>query len=217
MGDLYALLNLEHLTYSATPKDIKKAYNKVALTNHPDKMGEAYGEPEKELWLKIQNAYETLSDDTRRKKYDSSLPFDETIPKESDKINEDNFYDLFRPVFVANSRFAKKKPIPDLGDADTPFKECQKFYKYWTTFDTWREFSQFHEYDTNDAGDRYERRWMEKENKRISDKHMKKERSRLIQLAEIAYKYDPRVQKELKKIEEEKQALKQLARAKKEA
>lgn len=34
---------------------------------------------------------------------------------------------------------------------------------------------------------------MEKENKRIRDKHMKKERKRLIELVERAYKSDPRI------------------------
>ena len=41
--------------------------------------------------------------------------------------------------------------------------------------------------------DRYERRWMEKQNKNVRDKHQKKERARIIKLVEMAYKYDPRV------------------------
>lgn len=36
---------------------------------------------------------------------------------------------------------------------------------------------------------------MEKENKKLKDKYMKKERSRLIKLAELAYKLDPRIKK----------------------
>ena len=36
---------------------------------------------------------------------------------------------------------------------------------------------------------------MEKENKKIRDKYMKKERSRLINLVELAYKLDPRIKK----------------------
>lgn len=34
---------------------------------------------------------------------------------------------------------------------------------------------------------------MEKENKKIKDKYMKKERTRLITLVELAYKFDPRI------------------------
>jgi len=32
------------------------------------------------MWLKIQDAYETLSDPIKRKRYDSTLPFNEEIP-----------------------------------------------------------------------------------------------------------------------------------------
>lgn len=37
---------------------------------------------------------------------------------------------------------------------------------------------------------------MEKENKKIRDKYMKKERTRLITLVELAYKYDPRIKQQ---------------------
>jgi curved DNA-binding protein CbpA len=37
MGDLYALLGLEHLSFEAGLQDIKSAYKKLALEFHPDK------------------------------------------------------------------------------------------------------------------------------------------------------------------------------------
>lgn len=37
MEDLYAILGIEHLGFEAANKDIKKAYNKLALVHHPDK------------------------------------------------------------------------------------------------------------------------------------------------------------------------------------
>lgn len=36
---------------------------------------------------------------------------------------------------------------------------------------------------------------MEKENKKLKDKYMKKERTRLIKLAELSYKLDPRIKR----------------------
>lgn len=181
MEDYYQLLGLEDLTFEAGQKDIKRAYNKLALVHHPDKKGEEYDEQSKEIWLKIQKAYETLSDEAKRRKYDSTLPFDESIPKKED-INDATFYDLFSECFKLNARFAKKRPCPQLGNVDTPLEEVYKFYKYWGNFETWREFSQYDEYDPKDAGDRYERRWMENENKKIRAQYVKAERKRLIEL-----------------------------------
>ena len=193
MGDLYALLGLEDKTYEAGEGEIKSAYRKLALMYHPDKMGDKITESDKEVWLKIQNAYETLADVGKRRKYDSSLPFDDQVPQDSDDINENNFYDTFEPIFKRNARFAKKKPVPNLGDLNTPIEAVFKFYKYWDSFESWREFSQYDEYDPREAQDRYERRYMEKENKKLRDKYVKKERARLIKLAELSYKNDPRI------------------------
>lgn len=205
MGDLYALLGLDHLTYEAGEGDIKSSYRKLALMYHPDKIGDAITEKDKEIWLQVQNAYETLIDPVKRKKYDSSLPFDDSIPNEGyTDINDANFYDLFEPVFRRNARFAKKKPVPSIGDPDMPMDLVFKFYKYWDNFDSWRDFSQFDEYDVREAADRYERRYMEKENKKIRDKHMKKERARLIKMVETAYKFDPRIKAHLEKEEAER-------------
>lgn len=166
MGDLYALLGLEHLTYEAGEGDIKSAYKKLALMYHPDKVGDKITETDKEVWLKVQNAYETLIDPVKRKRYDSSLPFNDSIPNDADviDISEEAFYELFEPVFRRNALFAKKKPVPSIGDATMPLEQVYKFYKYWDNFETWRDFSQYDEYDPREAADRYERRYMEKEN-----------------------------------------------------
>ena len=60
-------------------------------------------------------------DTEKRKRYDSSLPFDDLIPSEqSQDIKDENFFDLFSPVFTRNARFAKKKPVPNIGDVSTP-------------------------------------------------------------------------------------------------
>lgn len=84
---------------------------------------------------------------------------------------------------------------------NTKIEDVLKFYKFWDNFQSWRDFSHFNEYDIREASDRYERRYMEKENKKIKDKHLKKERLRLINLAEYAYQADPRIKK--LKLEEE--------------
>jgi len=41
------------VTYDATDKMITKAYRKMALKYHPDKLGDKLTERDKEVWLKI--------------------------------------------------------------------------------------------------------------------------------------------------------------------
>ena len=59
---LYDVLGVEK---SASDSEIKKAFRKLALKKHPDKGGDP------EEFKKIQAAYEILSDEDKRKKYDA--------------------------------------------------------------------------------------------------------------------------------------------------
>ena len=49
---------------SASPEDVKRAYKKAALQNHPDKGGDAAA------FQRLQDAYDTLKDDGKRRMYD---------------------------------------------------------------------------------------------------------------------------------------------------
>lgn len=153
---------MHDVTYDATDKMITKAYRKMALVYHPDKITNKreLTERDKELWLKIQEAYETLMDPVKRRKYDSSLPFDEKIPEEG-TWDDETFYDIFTKCFTLNSRWSKKQPTPNFGTIHMPLPNVKKFYKFWDDFNSWREFSQYDEFDTDEAQDRYERRYME--------------------------------------------------------
>ncbi len=64
----YAILGLSR---DASPEEIKRAYFDAAQKLHPDK-NTAAGETE--LFLGVQQAYETLSNPDRRKQYDATLP-----------------------------------------------------------------------------------------------------------------------------------------------
>lgn len=44
--------------------------------------------------------------------------------------------------------------------------QVNNFYEYWVNFESWRDFSLEGEHDLEDAHDRYEKRWMIKENER---------------------------------------------------
>ncbi len=65
-NDYYGLLGLDR---NADSSDVKKAYFKLAKQYHPDLNP---GEEAKEKFAKINNAYETLSDDTKRRVYDQT-------------------------------------------------------------------------------------------------------------------------------------------------
>jgi DnaJ-class molecular chaperone len=53
---------------TATPDEIKKAYRKLASQHHPDKGGDTA------TFQKIQTAYDTLSDPSKRQQYDNPAP-----------------------------------------------------------------------------------------------------------------------------------------------
>jgi curved DNA-binding protein CbpA len=85
LDDYYALLGLSDLTYSASTAEIRKAYKTVSIVIHPDKaQSDADQDHCNELFKATQKAYETLIDPVKRRQYDSSLDFDDTIPDEDE-------------------------------------------------------------------------------------------------------------------------------------
>jgi DnaJ family protein C protein 2 len=84
-----------------------------------------------------------LIDPVKRRRYDSSLPFNDTIPSEDNtaECTDEVFYTLFDPVFKRNSMFSKKSPLPRFGNGESTLEDALKFYKFWDNFSSWREFS----------------------------------------------------------------------------
>lgn len=193
---------------------IKKAYHKAVLMYHPDKAQykTADGKEDRTVFLKIQEAFAVLCSEPKRRAYDSQLPFDESIPTD-ERVQKGlakgphKFFKIFGPVFQRNARFAQQKPVPDLGDMDTPIAQVYKFYEYWVKFESWRDFTGVGaEYKPDDAGSREEKRYMQKENERLAKKLKKKEMERLIALVAMAEKYDPRVVADKERRKEKKES-----------
>jgi preprotein translocase subunit Sec63 len=65
--DYYKVLGLKR---SASPKDIKASYRKLALKYHPDKVKEDEKEEAESIFIKVSAAYAVLSDEEKRKVYD---------------------------------------------------------------------------------------------------------------------------------------------------
>lgn len=69
VDDPYEVLGVSK---DASENDIKKAYRKLALKHHPDKQSTEEGRRQaSEIFAKISNAYEILSDPQQRREYDN--------------------------------------------------------------------------------------------------------------------------------------------------
>ncbi|PRQ25343.1 putative DnaJ domain-containing protein [Rosa chinensis] len=216
--DHYALLGLSHLRYLATEEQIRKSYRETALKYHPDKQAslllaeesEAAKETKKDEiethFKSIQEAYEVLIDSVKRRIYDSTDEFDDEIPTE---CAPQDFFKVFGPAFMRNGRWSVNQPIPFLGDENTSLKEVDDFYNFWYTFKSWREFPHEEEFDLEQAESRDHKRWMERQNAKLTEKARKEEYARIRTLVDNAYKRDPRIVKRKEAEKAEKQKKKQ--------
>ncbi|KAH7827531.1 putative chaperone DnaJ domain protein [Monocercomonoides exilis] len=116
------------------------------------------------------------------------------------------FESMFAGVFRRNSKWSRVHPVPQLGAMDASRDEINEFYKYWSSFKTWREFPSSEEMNVEQAESRDERRWMERQNVKLKMKARNAELQRITRLTETARTYDPRLRwmNEEEKIEKER-------------
>jgi len=195
--DQYRVLGLSKLRILATDDQIKRAHRQKVLKHHPDKR-KAAGEEIKEdddYFSCITKAFEILGNPVTRRAFDSVDPtFDDEVP-EVLKKDKDNFIAVFGPAFERNKRWAVKTPVPLLGDMDSSREEVDRFYSYWYDFDSWREYSYLDEEDKEKAGDKWERREIDKINKAQRKEKKAEETKRIRKLVDNAYNSDPRISK----------------------
>jgi len=122
LDDLSYYEILGNIKMHSTQEQIKRAFHKACLKYHPDKEdatekknddgddgkvnGKAGGKGEDPIFLKVKEAFETLSDPKMRKSYDSTVDFDDSIPSSSDIKSNNDFYAIFGSCFERNLRFA---------------------------------------------------------------------------------------------------------------
>ncbi|KAM9330143.1 dnaJ homolog subfamily C member 21 [Gastrophryne carolinensis] len=214
-----------------TDDDLKKAYRKLALKWHPDKNLDREEEAAEQFKL-IQAAYDVLSDPQERAWYDNhrdallkggvdgeyqddSLDLLQyfTVTCYSGYGDDDKgFYAVYRRIFEMIVKEEMESKISQEEDeAHPPFGDSQSdydtvvhpFYAYWQSFCTAKNFAWKEEYDTRQASNRWEKRAMEKENKKTRDK-ARKERNELVrELVAFVRKRDKRVQAHRKLVEEQ--------------
>jgi DnaJ family protein C protein 2 len=217
--DLYTLLEVDA---GASQEDLKKAFRQQCLTQHPDKHSDKTGaelEAVNLQFVKLQEAFNVLSDVKKRRKYDSMGEFDDSVPTKL-KDGQD-FFEVFDPVFKRNAKWSEKKPVPELGKLDTPYEKAKAFYDFWFDFQSWRDLDELIMeecgedcfQDLEEADCREEKRWMMRENERLRGKFQKAERQRIFGFVELAEKVDPRMRAE----RDRQHAAKEAAKAAKEA
>lgn len=105
--DPYEVLGLER---TANEGQIKSAYRKLALKNHPDKVPEDKKQEAHETFQSIAFAYAVLSDPARRKRYDETGSTSESIV-DSEGFSWSDFYrEQYRDAVTADAieKFAKQ-------------------------------------------------------------------------------------------------------------
>jgi len=193
--DYYALLGLKQERWMASTQELRVAYRKVCLECHPDKKLVGVDDPaEKENiedhFKLVQEAYETLSDPVKRREYDSTDEFDDSLPMDCDPSD---FFKVFGPAFRRNARWSVDPSAPDLGDAGSEWTAVSTFYDFWYSFKSWREFPHPDEEDTEGAESREHRRWIDRMNAKLREKGKKEEQKRLRDFVDAAYRLDPRI------------------------
>lgn len=216
--DLYELLELGHKRWHATADDIKKSFRRISLVYHPDKIshhGDDARQNAEAHFKAVMKAYDILSDKKKRAAYDSIDDVDDSIPAEKDAASSpQRFFEKFGACFALNSRWSISDRVPQLGDDNTPLEEVHRFYDFWYSFKSWRDFSFDTEYDPDQAECREEKRWMERQNaKNVKTKKLE-ENARIRRLVDLAYKHDPRLVREKQAIKARKDAEKEKRRQK---
>lgn len=85
--------------------------------------------------------------------------------------------------------------IPTLGRSNSDYETCVgPFYNFWLNYCSPRSFVWAEKHDTRDAQDRYVRRQMEKENKKLRDKAKKERNEEVRQIVALVRKKDKRVE-----------------------
>lgn len=96
MTDYYLILGLDR---TASQEDIKKAFRRLAMEHHPDRGGDS------SQFHKINEAYETLSNETKKKEYDNPSTTNYRFNSQGSQF-DDVFREFFRDAYYRPTKNA---------------------------------------------------------------------------------------------------------------
>eukprot|EP00929_Paragymnodinium_shiwhaense_P072704 TRINITY_DN36909_c0_g1_i1.p1 TRINITY_DN36909_c0_g1~~TRINITY_DN36909_c0_g1_i1.p1 ORF type:complete len:578 (-),score=135.33 TRINITY_DN36909_c0_g1_i1:44-1735(-) len=130
---------------NASEQDIKKAYKRAALKNHPDKAPEGQKEKYEERFKQVSRAYEILSDAEKRRIYDmrGEKAFDGNDAAGGPGMaggfpggaGFSDPFDMFRSMFGGGDFFGGRRRTPDVGyslsvSLEEIYSGCHKDIRY---------------------------------------------------------------------------------------
>lgn len=126
--------------------------------------------------------------------------------------NKDNFYQVYRELFIQIDKEEELEEdigtdhilAPNFGDSGTYIEDVLAFYRFWEVFSTKKEFTYADKYNTKDAQNGRERRFVKAENRKERQIEKKKFNQNCRDVLEFIRKRDPRIIKYKKEKEEEK-------------
>ncbi len=150
--DYYNILGVDK---KADSKEIKKAYRKLAIKYHPDKNPDNT-QAAKEKFLRIQEAYEVLQDEAKRKKYDRLYDIEQKRKSEPFTSSSDYSYTGGDDYDYADTMY-------------TDYRDYYGFSKNKTTYDDYDTdnddegfFSMFFKYFFGNMRKRYDYSYLKK-------------------------------------------------------
>ncbi|WWC66032.1 uncharacterized protein I303_108654 [Kwoniella dejecticola CBS 10117] len=193
--DHYAVLGLGHLRYKAHDEHIRVAHRRKVLRHHPDKKAAQHGANDDSFFKCIQKAHETLTNNDKRRQFDSvDWNIEDEVP-DLKSLSPEQFVDVCNKVFAREGRFSKVQPVPEFGSLDAPKKEVEGFYDFFYNFDSWRSF-EWHDKEVNEGSDnRDDKRFTEKKNKSERTRRKKEDNTRLRVLVDDVLALDPRIKR----------------------
>ncbi|CAL5437548.1 unnamed protein product [Camellia sinensis] len=177
--DHYALLGLSHLRYLATEEQIRKSYRETALKHHPDKQ-----------------AALLLAEETE-------------TAKQAKKDEIENHFKAIQEAYEMLIDPARRRIYDSTGEFDDEIPTDCAPRDFFKSFKSWSEFPNEDEFDLEQAESRDHKRWMERQNAKLTEKARKEDYARIRALVDNAYKRDPRIQKRREEEKAEKQRKKE--------